>query len=40
MCQLRMGRDAQTETRHVAQQVYRHMERQFPIAAPLFVFGG
>jgi thymidylate synthase (FAD) len=40
MCQLRMGRDAQTETRHVAQQVYRHLERQFPIAAPLFVFGG
>lgn len=40
MCQLRLGADTQEETRHVARQVYTHLEQQFPIAAPLFVFGG
>jgi thymidylate synthase (FAD) len=40
MCQLRLGAEAQEETRHVARQVYSHLEQQFPVSAPLFVFGG
>lgn len=40
MCQLRLGQDAQAETRHVAEQVYGCIKERFPVAAPLFVFGG
>jgi hypothetical protein len=40
MCQLRLHPEAQVETRYVAQQVYAHLTRQFPVAAPLFVHGG
>jgi thymidylate synthase (FAD) len=40
MCQLRLHPEAQVETRYVAQQVYAHLVRQFPVAAPLFIHGG
>jgi thymidylate synthase ThyX len=40
MCQLRLAADTQEETRHIARQVYAYLERQFPVAAPLFVHGG
>ena len=40
MCQLRLAADTQEETRHIAWQVYAYLERQFPVAAPLFVHGG
>ena len=40
MCQLRLHPEAQAETRHVAEQVYPCLKDRFPVAAPLFVFGG
>lgn len=39
MCQLRLGTDAQRETRYVAQQVYGFLAQQFPVSTPLFVHG-
>lgn len=39
MCKLRLASDAQAETRFVAECVYKELEKQFPISAPLFVKG-
>ena len=39
MCQLRLGSDAQAETRYVAEMVYAHLRNRFPFAAPMFVKG-
>ena len=39
MCKLRLGKDTQAETRHVAEQVYEELKNQFPVAAPLLVEG-
>lgn len=39
MCQLRLANDTQKETRYVAECVYKHLEEQFPVAAPMFVKG-
>ena len=39
MCQLRLSSDVQAETRYIAEEVYKHLKQQFPVAAPLFVFG-
>jgi thymidylate synthase (FAD) len=40
MCQLRLGSEVQAETRYIAEQVYEHLRKQFPVAAPLFIHGG
>lgn len=39
MCQLRLAKDSQYETRLVAKEVYKHLCNQFPVAAPLLVEG-
>jgi thymidylate synthase (FAD) len=39
MCQLRLSKDTQYETRLVAQAVYEELKKQFPVAAPLLVEG-
>ena len=39
MCSLRLKEDTQYETRLVAQEVYKHLCNQFPVAAPLLVEG-
>jgi len=39
MCQLRLAKDSQYETRLVAKEVYKHLCDQFPVAAPLLVEG-
>jgi thymidylate synthase (FAD) len=39
MCQLRLSKDTQYETRLVAQSVYEELKKQFPVAAPLLVEG-
>lgn len=39
MCQLRLHPDAQYESRLVAQQVYEHLKKQFPVSAKLLVEG-
>jgi len=39
MCQLRLSKDSQYETRFVAKEVYKHLCNQFPVAAPLLVEG-
>lgn len=39
MCKLRLASDAQAETRFVAECVYKELEKQFPVSAPLFVKG-
>lgn len=39
MCKLRLSKDTQVETRYVAEQVYEHLKKQFPISAPLLVEG-
>lgn len=39
MCQLRLAKDSQYETRLVAKEVYKHLCNQFPVAAPLLMEG-
>src|SRR6056297_1121407 len=39
MCKLRLGSDAQKEAQCVAQEVYKHLRNQCPVAAPLLVEG-
>jgi len=39
MCKLRLGSDAQKEAQYVAQEVYKHLRNQCPVAAPLLVEG-
>jgi len=39
MCKLRLGSDAQKEAQCVAQEVYKHLKNQCPVAAPLLVEG-
>ena len=39
MCQLRLAKDSQYETRLVAKEVYKHLCNQLPVAAPLLVEG-
>jgi len=39
MCQLRLAKDSQYETRLVAKEVYKYLCNQFPVAAPLLVEG-
>jgi len=39
MCRLRLGSDAQKEAQLVAEKVYEHLKKQFPVSAPLLVEG-
>ena len=39
LCRLRLAKDSQYETRLVAEKIYDHLKEQFPVAAPLLVFG-
>ena len=39
MCKLRLASDSQYETRLVAQEIYKALEQQFPVSAPLIVKG-
>lgn len=39
MCRLRLGSDAQREAQYVAQEVYKYLEQQCPVAAPALVEG-
>ena len=39
MCQLRLHPEAQYEARLVAQEVYKHLKEQWPVAAPALVEG-
>ena len=39
LCKLRMSKDSQYETRIVAEKIYEHLKNQFPISAPLLVYG-
>lgn len=39
MCQLRLNKDTQYETKLVAEKVYEQLKNQFPVSAPLLVEG-
>lgn len=39
MCKLRLSKDTQYETRLVAEKIYEHLCKQFPVSAPLLVEG-
>ena len=39
MCKLRLGSDAQAESRYVAEQVYKYLEEYCPVSAKALVYG-
>jgi thymidylate synthase (FAD) len=39
VCRLRLGKDAQAETRYIAEEIYKHLCTYYPVSAPALVKG-
>jgi thymidylate synthase (FAD) len=39
VCRLRLGQDAQAETRYIAEEIYKHLCTYYPVSAPALVKG-